>query len=260
MKVLHRYTRIVFLILFVFPETLMAQKSNFVLNGTITYVKRENVFAILNKYYLNDKNESVRKFAKDYQTQNQQFKQTYFNLEFTATKTAYQAKQEDNNQPDFLDVVNSGLVLQLDLIKKTYMRKEKVLGEIYIINDSLRKIKWRLTDETREILGYKCRRANAIIQDSIYVVAFYTDQIVPAAGPSIFNGLPGMILEVALPHEHITWQATQIIANSNSFVERPIQSNKLPITNKSFNAILDNYPTIKDDSTYMKFVRNRVFF
>jgi GLPGLI family protein len=46
--------------------------------------------------------------------------------------------------------------------------------------------------------------------DSIYVVAFYTDQIPVSGGPESFTGLPGMILGVALPYEHITWFATKV--------------------------------------------------
>ena len=73
-------------------------------------------------------------------------------------------------------------------------------------------IKWKITDETRVIAGFNCRRANGIMMDSIYIVAFYTDEILTTGGPESFSGLPGMILGVALPHEHITWFATKVEA------------------------------------------------
>ncbi|MBS1664969.1 MAG: GLPGLI family protein, partial [Bacteroidetes bacterium] len=44
----------------------------------------------------------------------------------------------------------------------------------------------------------------------IYVVAFYTDEILTSGGPESFTGLPGMILGVSLPHEHISWFATKV--------------------------------------------------
>jgi GLPGLI family protein len=71
-----------------------------------------------------------------------------------------------------------------------------------------------LTDETRTIAGFSCRRANALIMDSIYVVAFYTDEILTTGGPESFSGLPGMILGIALPHQHVTWFATKVEAVS----------------------------------------------
>lgn len=37
-----------------------------------------------------------------------------------------------------------------------------------------------------------------------------TDEIPVTGGPELFNGLPGMILGVALPHENVTWFATKV--------------------------------------------------
>ena len=97
-----------------------------------------------------------------------------------------------------------------DLETKTGVFQKKVFDELFLVKDSTRKIKWKMTDETREIAGYNCRRANAIMMDSIYVVAFYTADIPLSGGPESFNGLPGMILGVALPHENIAWFATKV--------------------------------------------------
>ena len=85
-----------------------------------------------------------------------------------------------------------------------------VFEQTFLLKDTIRKINWKITDETRDIAGYPCRRANAIVMDSIYVVAFYTDKILVPGGPESFTGLPGMILEVALPHENVAWVATKV--------------------------------------------------
>jgi GLPGLI family protein len=88
--------------------------------------------------------------------------------------------------------------------------QKSVFEETFLVKDSVRKIKWKITDETRDIAGYTCRRANGIMMDSIYVVAFYTTEIPLSGGPEQFSGLPGMILGAALPHENITWFATKV--------------------------------------------------
>jgi GLPGLI family protein len=74
--------------------------------------------------------------------------------------------------------------------------------------------------------------------DSVYVVAFYTDQIAVSGGPESFSGLPGMILGVALPHDNITWFATSV-------ADKPISAAlmKVPVkgkvkTNKELKATL----------------------
>ena len=46
---------------------------------------------------------------------------------------------------------------------------------------------------------FLCRKALTKICDSVVVVAFYTNEIIPSGGPESFGGLPGMILEFGHP-------------------------------------------------------------
>jgi len=78
------------------------------------------------------------------------------------------------------------------------------------MEDSLVKIKWRLTPDTRTIAGYECRKAIGILADTIAVFAFYTDELMVTGGPEGIHGLPGMILGVGIPRLHSTWFATKV--------------------------------------------------
>jgi GLPGLI family protein len=49
--------------------------------------------------------------------------------------------------------------------------------------------------------------------DSVFVVAFYTDEITIPGGPESFNGLPGMILGLVINRLHTTWYATKVELN-----------------------------------------------
>lgn len=82
-------------------------------------------------------------------------------------------------------------------------------GEM-VFEDSLKFIRWQIGDETRNIAGFKCRKAIGVMMDSVYVVAFYCPEILPQGGPEYFNGLPGMILGLAIPRLHTTWFATKV--------------------------------------------------
>ena len=42
------------------------------------------------------------------------------------------------------------------------------------------------------------------------MIAFYTDKIPVSGGPECFGGLPRMILQLALPHENVSWIATKV--------------------------------------------------
>ncbi len=74
----------------------------------------------------------------------------------------------------------------------------------------MRKLLWKERGEIRTIANYKCHKAVAIICDSVYVVAFYAEDIPASGGPEMFGGLPGMILELAIPRLHTTWTATKV--------------------------------------------------
>lgn len=84
------------------------------------------------------------------------------------------------------------------------------IDEKYILNDSLQRITWRFTNEYRDIAGYECRRVNGSTPDSLYIVAFYTDQIPISGGPALVHGLPGMILGIAIPEMHINYWARKV--------------------------------------------------
>lgn len=90
------------------------------------------------------------------------------------------------------------------------------IDEKYLLSDSLENLTWRFTDEYRTIAGYECRRVNGATKDSLYVVAFYTDQIPVSAGPALTNGLPGMILGLIIPEMHIQYWATHVEFNNDT--------------------------------------------
>lgn len=95
-------------------------------------------------------------------------------------------------------------------LKKGETELELELDEKYLLRDSLQQITWRFTDEYRDIAGYECRRVNGATPDSLYIVAFYTDQIPVSGGPALVHGLPGMILGLAIPEMHINYWARKV--------------------------------------------------
>lgn len=84
------------------------------------------------------------------------------------------------------------------------------IDEKIIIKDSLQDVTWRFTDEFRTIAGYECRRVNGATKDSLYVIAFYSEEIPVSGGPVLIGGLPGMILGLVIPEMHINYWATEV--------------------------------------------------
>ncbi len=189
-----------------------AQNTHFTTVGSIEFEKSINMFAMMKKQ-INKDNESYLQVAFDqYKKTQPQFKKLKSTLYFSNNKTMFQPVADENTQSGFFNtpLASQNNVIRTDLTTSTFISQKKVFEETFLVKDSIRNINWKITDETRDIAGYTCRRANALILDSIYVVAFYTDEIAVSGGPESFAGLPGMILGVALPHENITWFATKV--------------------------------------------------
>ncbi|OCX54835.1 GLPGLI family protein [Mucilaginibacter sp. PPCGB 2223] len=203
---------ILFLIFLTACGTMYAQNAHFSFNGVIEYQKSVNMFALMKKN-INKDNESYMRPAYESYIKNQpQFKVLNSTLSFQGDKTLFTPIEPETPMNGFgISVMaEQNNTIYTDLGTNTSVAQKKVYEETFLLKDSTRRINWKMTSETRDIAGYHCRRANALIMDSIYVVAFYTDEIPVSGGPESFTGLPGMILGVALPHENITWFATKV--------------------------------------------------
>lgn len=200
-------------ILILLADTLAAQYARFPASGIIEYEKSVNMYALIQKKINKDNEAFYRPAFENYKKNQPQFRKVKSKLSFTGNKTYFSpVAVTESNSGFFSDEPAAGQpnIVFTDLNAGKSVTQKSVFEETFLVRDSVRAINWKITNETREIAGYPCRRANAIIMDSVYVVAFYTDKIPVSGGPESFTGLPGMILGVALPHDHITWFATKV--------------------------------------------------
>ena len=140
-----------------------------------------------------------------------QFKTTYFNLYFKDNKTLFEkGKDTDEKIPFMGDDKNDEDVIFTNLQQQIFAKKQSVFEETFLLSDTIRKIDWRITNETRNIAGFECNKAVGKILDSVYIIAFYTDQITTSGGPMSFCNLPGMIMGIAIPRINMTIFATKL--------------------------------------------------
>jgi len=193
--------------------TLFAQNARFMTEGAIMFERTINMYALLDKKMAKNRSSFKTQIAEGFKKSQPQFKTLKSTLYFAKNKTFFKPAEDISppvmifgQTPEFSQINT----IFSDLSTHDQVTQKTAFEDVFLIKDKTRKIKWKITTETREIAGYSCRRANAIILDSIYVVAFYTEQIPVSGGPESFNGLPGMILGVALPHDHVTWFAKSV--------------------------------------------------
>lgn len=186
-----------------------AQNPIYLTQGRIEFEKKVNQHARLEALFKNQNDDGWKDMEKK---RLPQFTTFYFDLVFNGNTTLYAPGRENPDNIRLRPEPGNDNVIYDQLDKKESTARKTVFEQVFLVKDSTRTIRWKITDEKRNIAGFDCRRANAVIMDSIYVVAFYTDAIVTPGGPESFTGLPGMILGIALPYEHITWFATKVLA------------------------------------------------
>ncbi len=101
-----------------------------------------------------------------------------------------------------------------DFTTGTINTEKEMFGSMFNISDSLPKMEWRLVNESRVIAGFNCKKAVSKIFDSVYIFAFYTEEIMIPSGPNNINGLPGMIMGLTIPRLFTSWIATKVSVNA----------------------------------------------
>lgn len=194
-------------------QTTYSQHALFLNQGNISFERSTNVLAILKENETKD-HVWAAKMVDAYEKSGTPAEvKARFNLAFNGAKTVYAPIESDEPKAGMMQFVLSAAsdnTVYTNLDSGRSITYKNIFDENFLVRDSVRAIHWKITDETRTIAGFSCRRANALVMDSIYVVAFYTDMIPTSGGPESFTGLPGMILGLALPHKHMTWFATKV--------------------------------------------------
>jgi len=141
------------------------------------------------------------------------FNTTYFDMIFDTAHTIYKPGREVEQNPIFKmfggGPATENIVLT-DFKASSVKANKAVFDQKFFVQDSIRVMDWKERDEIRTIANFKCHKAVGRICDTVYVVAFYTEDIPVSGGPEMFGGLPGMIMELAIPRLHTTWVATKV--------------------------------------------------
>ncbi|WDF54600.1 GLPGLI family protein [Mucilaginibacter sp. KACC 22063] len=216
-----KYLSITIAFIIAFTQGIFAQGKRFTPSGTIEFEKTVNMYALIQKMIDKDNESFYAPLFDQYKKQKPQFKKLKSTLTFGKGQTLFTPTEDEDNDNTFgSPMVSQNNTTYTDLTTGMSVTQKKVYENLFLVKDTVRRIKWKITDERRDIAGYPCRRANALVMDSIYVVAFYTDEIPTSGGPESFTGLPGMILGLAMPHENITWFATKV-------TDQPIPANNI---------------------------------
>lgn len=190
-----------------------AQHARFITEGVIEFERSTNIHALFNKRMKENTSNFMAQAYEQLKKSSPQFKKEKSFLHFSGNQTMFRPVEDESVPNPFYGedpAFNQINTIFADFAGHTQIVQKKVYEQTFLVADSTRKINWKITEELRDIAGFSCRRANALIMDSIYVVAFYSDEITVSGGPESFSGLPGIILGIALPHENVSWFAKEV--------------------------------------------------
>lgn len=80
--------------------------------------------------------------------------------------------------------------------KKLMQQIYQLSGDSYLLEEQFPKLDWKIREETKEIGGYLCQKAEVHFKGRDYT-AWFTPDIPFQAGPWKLNDLPGLILEAS---------------------------------------------------------------
>lgn len=118
----------------------------------------------------------------------------------------------------------------------------------YLVEDEFPKLDWKIKDETREIGGYSCQKAEVHFKGRDYA-AWFTSEIPFQAGPWKLSGLPGLILEVADSRNEVkfTYGGFDKVEEGEQFVEVP--KNTIKTNKKALDRQIEAF--LKNPSAYL---------
>ena len=126
----------------------------------------------------------------------------------------------------------------IDFASQTLYESRAFFEKNFLIVDSVKPMKWKISDETKTILKHVCKKATATMSQQtmgmniriggpgrratdsaqskpaapkdMELVVWYAEDIPVSIGPDTFNGLPGAILEVDIDNGANVTRATEV--------------------------------------------------
>jgi GLPGLI family protein len=168
-----------------------------------------------------------------------------FELHFGKNQSLWKQAESENSDDNVFSAEGGAQVRMIvagndDVLYSNFetgkrVEQRELLDKTFIIDDTLAKLKWKMTGETKSILDHNCMKATAVwtskrtmmnmnngvmerkeIEDTANLVAWFaTDMPVPA-GPSLFQGqLPGLILELDIKDGTEIYKALSIAGKTD---------------------------------------------
>ncbi len=111
-----------------------------------------------------------------------------------------------------------------DLANKVFLKSSNLAGKGFLVKDKLVDYNWKLSEETKTIGNYVCKKASTI-HNGKEITAWYAPSIPINDGPDEYYGLPGLIIE--LSDGNITYNALSVQKTPDISIIKPSKGKEI---------------------------------
>ena len=163
-----------------------------------------------------------------------------FECLFSDNKSVWRAVEEEGDGGDMvfnnggaeirMIMPGSNDIIYADFAKQTKVEQREMMTKTFVIQDSIKRLNWKITEDTKQLLGFNCKKAVAQrtqkafrmtmdngnmkreeVTDTLNIVAWFTPEINGYNGPEQYPGqLPGTILEIDINNGRTKFVATEV--------------------------------------------------
>ena len=178
-----------------------------------------------------------------------QFEKTYL-LTFNKEESLY--KEDESLAPPstgggmvFVSAMGGSRELYKNIKAKRFVKQSDLLGKVFLVQDSLKALSWKLQSDTKNIGTYTCFKATLEqevesdhdgTKETQIVTAWYTPQIPVSNGPEEFQGLPGLILELSYDSQIILCSKISLNPSKQINIKEP--TNGDAVSQSEYDAIM----------------------
>ena len=265
-----------FIVLFTIVKS-QAQKD---FQGMVTYESKTNTSDLK----MGENREMTPEIQKMIDERMKKMSEKTFHLYFDRTSSVYEEEEKldapgtqgGGSMRMMASFTGGGGKLYKNVKDKSYTIDKELMGKAFLVKDSLVKLDWKMTGETKQIGNYTCYKATAVqavsqsdfrnyrrknqedekkskdekeekekstnfmdqleMPKEVTVTAWYTPDIPINQGPENYWGLPGLILEVS--NGKTTILSSKVVMNTKDKKEIKAPTGGKEVTQKEYDEIV----------------------
>ena len=173
-------------------------------------------------------------------------------LVFSPSVSLYRNPANGNASDDVVMESASGATISIKMVEaeefvyydiqsKKKIEQREFMSRNFLIESGTDTVKWKITGNQKEVLGYSCLEAE-LVGASKKTVAWFAPTLPIQTGPDGYSGLPGLILSIDIEDGKMTLTASKI-----EF--KPIDSKELAKPKDGKRVTAQEYKKIVDEKT-----------